>query len=95
MHVPKEKIKVTMLVDRFRVVGEMHLYPGARLLDVVNVKEATFIAVTNAEIYSLADGKKLHQAAFIGINKNSVNFFYQIADDEVASEEAAGPVQPI
>lgn len=93
MHVPKDKVKVALLVDRFRVVGEMHLYPGARLLDVVNVKENSFIAVTNAEIFSLADGKLLHKTGFLGINKNAINFFYQLADDEVAAEEAAGPVK--
>lgn len=80
MHVPKEKIKVTMLVDRFRIVGHMHKYPGARMLDLVNIKEAAFIPVTDADIFSLADGKLVHHADFIGINRNAVSLFYPMEE---------------
>lgn len=76
MHIEKEKIKVTILVDRFRIVGNMFRYPGARLMDLVNIKEQAFIPITDAEIYSLGDGKLLQKAAFVGVNRNQVNFFY-------------------
>ena len=85
MHVPKEKIKVTILVDRFRVVGDMYKYPGARLLDIVNIKDTSFIPVTDADIFSLADGKKLYTAYFLGINRNAVNFFFPM--EETGTEE--------
>ncbi len=80
MHVPKEKIKVTILVDRFRIVCEMYKYPGARLLDIVNIKDTAFIPVTDADIFSLADGKKLYTATFLGINRNAINFFFPMED---------------
>lgn len=80
MHVPKEKVKVTILVDRFRIVCNLFKYPGARLLDILNIKDNSFIPVTDAEIYSLADGKKLYNAAFLGINRNAVNFFFPMED---------------
>lgn len=76
MHVPKEKVKVVFLVDRFRIVGDMYRYPGARLLDLVNIKDTAFIPVTDAEIFSLSDGKLLQKSSFIGVNRNAVNFFY-------------------
>jgi len=78
MHVPKEKTRVVILADRFRIVGNMHTYPGARLLDIVNVKDTAFIPITEAEIYSLADGKLLHRTDFMGVNRNAINFFYPI-----------------
>ncbi len=87
MHVPKERVKVTILVDRFRVVGDMYKYPGARLLDLVNIKDTAFIPVTDADIYSLADGKKLYRAAFLGINRNAVNFFFPMEDIGETVEE--------
>jgi hypothetical protein len=89
MHVPKEKVKVTILVDRFRIVGDMYKYPGARLLDLVNIKDTAFIPVTDAEIYSLADGKKLYNAPFLGVNRNSVSFFYPMEEDEVSGMQEA------
>lgn len=80
MHVPKEKVQVTILVDRFRIVGDIYKYPGARLLDIVNIKDTAFIPITNADIYSLADGKKLYTAGFLGVNRNAVNFFFPMEE---------------
>lgn len=84
MHVPKEKIKVTILVERFRIVGDMYRYPGARLLDLVNIKDSAFIPITDAQIYSLSDGKLLHTAGFLGVNRNAITLFYPM--DELAAE---------
>ena len=94
MHVPKEKIKVAILVERFRIVGYMYKYPGARLLDIVNVKDTAFLPVTDAEIFSLADGKKLASAYFLGINRQTVSFFYPLEEVDVGSDAAPGPPQP-
>lgn len=80
MHVPKERIKVTILVERFRIVGEMYRYPGARMLDLVNIKDNAFIPVTNAQIFSLSDGKLLHTASFTGVNRNAISFFYPMEE---------------
>lgn len=87
MHVPKETVRVTILVDRFRVVGNMYKYPGARLLDLVNIKDNAFIPLTDADIFSLADGKKLYRAPFLGINRNSINFFFPMEDAGETVEE--------
>ncbi len=87
MHVPKEKLRVTILVERFRIVGDMYRFPGARLLDLVNIKDTAFIPVTDAQIYSLSDGKLLHSTSFVGVNRNAITFFYPI--EESAQAESA------
>lgn len=86
MHVPKEKVKVTILVDRFRVVGDIYKFPGARLLDLVNIKDTAFIPVTDAEVFRLADGKKLFSTTFIGINRNVITFFYPMEEAEAQAQ---------
>jgi Family of unknown function (DUF6812) len=86
MHVPKEKVKVTILVDRFRVVGDMYKFPGARLIDLVNMKDTAYIPVTEADVYSLADGKKLFSTTFIGINRNAMAFFYPMEEEEAQAQ---------
>jgi len=85
MHVPKEKIRVTILVERFRIIGDMYRYQGARLLDLVNIKDTAFIPVTDAHIFSLSDGKLLHATSFVGVNRNQISFFYPM--EESAQEE--------
>jgi len=85
MHVPKEKVKVSMLVDRFRIVGDMYKFPGARMIDLVNVKDTAFIAITDADIFSLSDGKKLQTVPFLAVNRNAINFFYPIEEGKPAA----------
>jgi len=89
MHVPKEKLKVTILIDRFRIVGYMYKFPGARMLDLVNIKDTAFIAVTDAQVFGLADGKKLQDAEFLAVNRNSINFFYPMEEAEEKKEADA------
>lgn len=89
MHVPKEKLRVTILVERFRIVGDMYRYPGARMLDLVNIKDTAFIPVTDAQIYSLSDGKLLHSTSFVGVNRNAITFFYPIEESVQAEAEAS------
>jgi len=87
MHVPKEKIRVTILVERFRIVGDMYRYPGARLLDLVNIKDTAFIPVTDAQIFSLSDGKLLHSSDFVGVNRNAISFFYPLDQADAAEAQ--------
>lgn len=77
MHIEKEKIRVVAAIDKFRIVGDMHSFPGARLLDLMNAKESAFIPLTEAEIYSLADGKLVYKAPFLAVNRTAINFVYQ------------------
>jgi hypothetical protein len=86
MHVPKEKVRVTILVDRFRVVGDMYKFPGARLIDLVNMKDTAYIPVTEADVFSLADGKLLFHATFIGINRYVMTFFYPMEEEEAQAQ---------
>jgi len=87
MHVPKEKIRVTILVERFRIVGDMYRYPGARLLDLVNIKDTAFIPVTDAQIFSLSDGKLLHSSDFVGVNRNAISFFYPMETGQADAQQ--------
>ena len=86
MQVPKEEIKVTILIERFRVTGNMHKYPGARMLDLVNNKDTAFITVTDAEIFSLADGKKLQETPLLAVNRNAMSLFYPMEELEEGEE---------
>lgn len=76
MNVPHNNVKVTILMDRFRIVGEMELYPGARITDVLNESTTQFLTIAGAEIFNVADGKLVHKTDPLIINKNEIRFFY-------------------
>jgi hypothetical protein len=78
MHIEKEKLRVTAMMERFRIVGDMYRYPGSRLLDLVNLKDAAFIALTEVEIYGLEDGKLLQKLPFVALNNRAIQFFYPV-----------------
>ena len=86
MKVPKEVVRVEILVSHFRIEGNMFVYPGARLLDIVNIKDTAFIPITDAKIYTLADNRLVKEVGFIGVNRNAVSFFYPV---EVKDQEHA------
>ncbi|MBN1288622.1 MAG: hypothetical protein JXA49_03185 [Actinobacteria bacterium] len=76
MNVPQNQIRVTILVDRFRISGIIQLYPGARVTDVVNASDTQFVTVSDAEIFNIADGNLLQKTETLVLNKNEIRFFY-------------------
>lgn len=76
MEIPEEKKKVVVLINRFRIVGNIRLYPGVGLSDILNGEERTFIPIEDAEIYSLVDGKLIQSIPSIWLNRKSIDFLF-------------------
>lgn len=80
MRVEKEKRKVTVFCqDRVIVEGYAHINPGERVLDFINDSRETFIAVTEAEVYSAKEAlvlgtklKMLSKKGAIILNKSAI-----------------------
>lgn len=81
MHVEKEKVRVTLVLDRFLIVGNMHRYPGARLMDLLKKTEHDFLPITEAEVYSFPDDKLLRSVQFLSVNIKRINFIYPVGED--------------
>ncbi|MDD5448744.1 MAG: hypothetical protein PHO53_06245 [Actinomycetota bacterium] len=76
MEIPEEKKKVVVLINRFRIVGNICLYPGVGLSDILNGGEQAFISIEDAEIYSLVDGKLLQSVPSLWLNRKSIDFLF-------------------
>jgi hypothetical protein len=70
--VSKKKIPVAILTLRNRVEGNIYVTQNFRMTDLLNSPEVTFIAVTEAKVYSLETGELMEEPDFISINKNHV-----------------------
>jgi hypothetical protein len=73
--------KFTVLANGFRIQGEGTLLPGARVTDYLNNSKA-FLALTHADVWHVAQGRKLMEAPFLNINRGSIEVV--IPDDAPA-----------
>jgi len=73
MKAPKEKLRVEIYTTNHRIVADIHIFPGARLTDIMTAREAqSFLALTAVEAYELSTGRHIFQSDFANINKNHI-----------------------
>ncbi len=65
-----ERTRVVIFTNRFRIVGQIDLFPNARLTDFM-LDAKPFIAVTDVKVYTL-DGKPVLAAGFCDVRKDEV-----------------------
>jgi hypothetical protein len=68
----RERLPVVFITERIRVEGEVHIKPGERLTDFMNIGDNQLIAVTHAAVYNLSEGRKVYSVDFLNINKSSI-----------------------
>ena len=66
----QRKATVTILTDVYRIKGDLHLMPGARLTDYM-VEAKGFIAVTDAQVWEAA-GRPVFAAPFLNVNRDRI-----------------------
>lgn len=66
-----EVVRVAILTSTFRLEGDLHVSPGARVLDEVN-KAKGFLPLTNAQLYSMRDNTPVDTRKFIAVNKTHI-----------------------
>ena len=67
----QRKTTVTILTDVYRIKGDVHLMPGARLTDYM-AEAKGFIAVTNAQVWETA-GRPVFTAPFLNVNRDLIH----------------------
>jgi hypothetical protein len=73
--ITKKPVAVHIQTISQLIKGLVHVRPDERLKDELNHSEL-FIAVTDAQIYSL-DGKQIHQCDFLAVNRTQIVWLFQ------------------
>ncbi len=68
-----DNTKLTVFANGFRINGYGTVLPGARVTDYMNDSK-TFIAITDATVWDVKDGRKVLSAPFLNINRSMVEF---------------------
>jgi hypothetical protein len=75
----KDKIKVVVYVDDWRVEGDLHILSDSRLTDALNARMKDFLAITDATIFDAKTGEELvSKTKFLDINRTSISIIYTI-----------------
>jgi len=84
MYAQKDKLRVMVCTSLYRVEGDMHLLPGSRLTDIVNVKTGKdFFPITNAKVWSTREDRVLYTADFVTINRESIIMIFPLEEERV------------
>lgn len=65
--------KLTVFANGYRINGFGSVLPGARVTDYMNGSKK-FIALTEAAVWDIKDGRKVMDAAFLNVNRSNVEF---------------------
>lgn len=79
MYTSKEKVKVAIITDAYRIEGEMHLVTGTRLTDIVNVRTKDFFPITNAKVFSQT-GEVLYSLNYVAVNRDAITAIFPLED---------------
>ena len=74
----KDRVAVVMIVNGWRVEGQMHVLSGSRLTDALNSKAKDFLAVTDAKVFDAVTSNLLMEPAYLAVNRNSISVVYGI-----------------
>jgi hypothetical protein len=74
----KDRVKVVVYVDEWRVEGDLHVLSDSRLTDALNARMKDFLAITDATIYDARSGEKLVDTKFLDINRTSISIIHTI-----------------
>jgi hypothetical protein len=68
--IKKNVVRAKIQTTTHLIIGELHIRQNCRMKDELDIQE-TFLAVTNATLYS-ADGQELFSTAFLAVQRAQI-----------------------
>jgi hypothetical protein len=77
----KDQVHVRLQTHTAQIEGQFHKKADERLLDALNLSDG-FIAITDATIKPTNPAIPSHQASFLAIPRESIDWIYPVEDAE-------------
>lgn len=78
MYTEKDKVRVVVITEHYRVEGNMHVLAGSRLTDALNSKAKEFLAVTEAKLWNIREGDMMYETPYIAINRSAIDAIFPV-----------------
>ncbi len=74
----KDRVRVCIATDVYRIEGEMYVLSGSRLTDALNSKAKDFFAITDAQIFDPATNELLYEPAYLAVNRDAIAVIFPL-----------------
>lgn len=83
---PRVAYNVAIILNQYRITGNVHIHPGQRLSDFINgVKD--FLPLTNAQIYKIDSDNLLSSMNLLEVNVHHILLMYPLEGQNLPSED--------
>ncbi|MDO8915186.1 MAG: hypothetical protein Q7W16_03800 [Coriobacteriia bacterium] len=72
MYTYKDRVRVMIVTNGFRIEGDFHVLAGSRLTDALNSKAKEYFAITDAKVYGMDGGAELYAPPYVAVNRASI-----------------------
>jgi hypothetical protein len=74
----KDKVRVVIITNAYRMEGDLYILPGSRLTDALNVKAKDFFAMTDVKVYRIVDDALLWQPSYLAVNREAIACIFPV-----------------
>lgn len=74
----KDRVRVVIATQMYRIEGEVYVLSGSRLTDALNSKAKDFFALTDAKVFSLETDELLYEPAYLAVNRDAISMVFPL-----------------
>ena len=68
----KDRVRVSIATNVYRIVGEMYVLSGSRLTDALNSKAKDFFAITDVQVFDIKSGELLFEPEYLAVSRAAI-----------------------
>lgn len=81
-YIKKEKIRVVVYTEQYRIVGNLYYVPGTRLTDTLNIKIKDFIPLTEVQVLDKRENAIIVEVPYLAVYRDSILFVHPLEPEE-------------
>ncbi|MCL5291744.1 MAG: hypothetical protein M1548_04335 [Actinobacteria bacterium] len=74
----KDKLRVMIYIGEYWLEADIHMLPGSRLTDALNVKTKEFLALTNVKVIDPHTGRVTYEIDYAAVNRIEIEIIFPI-----------------
>jgi hypothetical protein len=76
----RDKVRVIVVTDAFRIEGDLHVLAGSRLTDALNAKSKDFFAMTDVRVHTVNGTEVMWSPPYLAVNREAISCLFPIDD---------------
>lgn len=81
MYTSKDRVRVMIITNGYRIEGDLHVLVGSRLTDALNSKTKDYFALTDATVWVAGRDDPMYKPPYLAVNRESIACIFPIDSD--------------